>query len=112
MLDIATRPVRGCGRAASLAVPLLGRSKMLDGVSARASLGLDPIPGEAPAGVNARYEPEYEELQAEISKFDSGGPRAVDAAKVVRLAQAVLEQKSKDLLVGAFFAYGLVRTDS
>lgn len=78
----------------------------------RASLGSAPIPGDAPAGINARYEPEFDALQAEVAKLDSGGPNAVDWRVVVRHGLAITEAKSKDLLVGAYLAYGLARTES
>ena len=74
-------------------------------------LGKTPISEDSPTGSDVRYEPEFEELQAEIDKLSSvtaeGGP---DWKKVVGLSSQILEQKSKDLLVAAYLAAGLLQT--
>jgi len=73
------------------------------------SLGKDPIQPDQPAGSDVRYEPEYEELQAEIDKLSvpsaSGG---TDWKKVSDLAGAILAEKSKDLLVATYLAVSQV----
>jgi type VI secretion system protein VasJ len=73
------------------------------------SLGKDPIKPDQPAGSDVRYEPEYEELQAEIDKLSvpsaSGG---TDWEKVSDLAGAILAEKSKDLLVASYLAVSQV----
>lgn len=79
-------------------------------MSERSLLGSKPVHGGALA--SARYEPEFDALQAEIAKLDSGGPNAVDWREVVRHGLAITETKSKDLLVGSYLAYGLLRTES
>lgn len=69
------------------------------------SLGKDPIKPNQPAGSDVRYEPEYEQLQAEIDKLSlpsaSGG---IDWKKVSDLAVSILDKKSKDLLVASYLA--------
>jgi type VI secretion system protein VasJ len=73
------------------------------------SLGKEPIQPDQPAGSDVRYEPEYEELQAEIDKLSmpsaSGG---TDWEKVSDLAGAILAEKSKDLLVATYLAVSQV----
>jgi type VI secretion system protein VasJ len=73
-------------------------------------LGKDPIQPDQPAGSDVRYEPEYEQLQAEIDKLSlpsaSGG---IDWKKVSDLAASILANKSKDLLVASYFAVGQVQ---
>ena len=73
------------------------------------SLGRDPIQPDQPTGSDVRYEPEYEELQAEIDKLSvpsaSGG---TDWKKVSDLAAAILAKKSKDLLVASYLAVSQV----
>ena len=73
------------------------------------SLGKDPIQADQPAGSDVRYEPEYEELQAEIDKLSvpsaSGG---TDWKKVSDLAGAILAKKSKHLLVASYLAVSQV----
>ena len=34
------------------------------------ALGTEPVPGESPAGINAKYEPDYELLEAELAKLE------------------------------------------
>ncbi|UCF85344.1 MAG: type VI secretion system protein TssA [Desulfobacteraceae bacterium] len=72
-------------------------------------LAKDPIQPNQPAGSDVRYEPEYEQLQAEIDKLAvpsaSGG---IDWGKVSDLAAAILAKKSKDLLVASYLAVGQV----
>jgi type VI secretion system protein VasJ len=75
------------------------------------SLGREPISAEHPTGTDIRYDPAFEELQAEIEKLSS--PSAIgglDWAKVVRLASDILAQKSKDLLVASYLAVALIYT--
>jgi type VI secretion system protein VasJ len=73
------------------------------------SLGKEPIQQDQPAGLDVRYEPEFEQLQAEIDKLSvpsaSGG---TDWKKVSDLAAAILAEKSKDLLVASYLAVSQV----
>ena len=73
------------------------------------TLGKEPIKPDQPAGADARYDPAYEELQAEVDKppSASGG---TDWAKVVKISSEILSQKSKDLLVASYLALGLIQT--
>lgn len=72
-------------------------------------LGENPIPGSKPAGDNARYEPEFERLQAEVGKLENPAGGEVKWSEVVDLSREILEGKSKDLLVGAYYAYGMLQ---
>ncbi len=74
-------------------------------------LGKEPVPGDNPAGIDIRYEPEFEQIQAEIDKLSS--PTAsgqVDWQKVVATGQDILAEKSKDLKVAGYLAVGLIHT--
>jgi len=76
-----------------------------------AELGKQPIRPEQPAGDDARYDPLYEELVAEVDKFSSpSASGAVDWDKVVKLSSDILSQKSKDLLVASYLAIALIQT--
>jgi len=76
-----------------------------------AELGKQPIRPEQPAGDDVRYDPLYEELQAEVDKFSSpSASGAVDWDKVVKLSSDILSQKSKDLLVASYLAVALMQT--
>ena len=44
-----------------------------------------PVSAEAPAGANARYEPEFESLRAEAEKIATVGGGAVDWPRIVAL---------------------------
>ncbi|MFA6147107.1 MAG: type VI secretion system protein TssA [bacterium] len=76
-----------------------------------AELGKQPIRPDQPAGEDARYDPLYEELQAEVDKFSSpSASGALDWDKVVKLSSDILSQKSKDLLVASYLAVALIQT--
>ena len=67
------------------------------------TLGWTPIPGDNPAGSEAKYEPEYEAVLAEIDKLGSASQGGVISWPVVaEKAEALLANKSKDLLIAAY----------
>ncbi|MDK2955239.1 MAG: type secretion system protein VasJ [Desulfovibrionales bacterium] len=74
-------------------------------------LGKKPISDAKPAGEDARYEPEFDELQAEIDKLSvataSGEP--IDWKKTIKLAATILDVKSKNLMAAAYLAAGLIQ---
>jgi type VI secretion system protein VasJ len=72
-----------------------------------AQLGVTPITPEAPCGTSARYEPEYEQLEAEMAKLESLTPQPVDWNQVLQLGMTILKTKSKDLLVASYLTRGL-----
>lgn len=72
-------------------------------------LGATPIPGPCPAGQDARYEPEFVDLQAEIDKLSAVSTiQEVDWNRVVNLAGVILETKAKDLTAAAYMSVGLM----
>lgn len=74
-----------------------------------AALGTSPIAGPNPAGVSARYEPEFEKLSAEIAKLESvAGRNSMHWEVVVESATSILSAKSKDLLVASYLTLGLL----
>ncbi|MGY0576297.1 type VI secretion system protein TssA [Bradyrhizobium sp. RDM12] len=79
-------------------------------IDARACCGAAPVPGPAPAGMNARDAPEFERLEAELWRMDADGPTAVDWSKVNTLSFHILANQSKDILVACWATYGLFRT--
>lgn len=70
-----------------------------------------PISAEQPAGVLARYEPEYEAVETEIGKQESLTPQSVDWAQVVAHTAAILGNKSKDFTMAVYLMYGLYSSD-
>ena len=75
------------------------------------TLGTKPISLDKPTGADVRYDPAYDELQAEVDKLSSpAAAGAVDWEKVVGLAADILANKSKDLLVASYFALALTHT--
>lgn len=73
-------------------------------------LELDLIDEKQPAGLDVRYDPEFEELQAEIDKMSlPSATSGVDWSKVRTLSSDILKTKSKDLLVGSYFAIAEIR---
>ncbi|NPV05339.1 MAG: type VI secretion system protein TssA [Syntrophaceae bacterium] len=75
------------------------------------SLGKAPVSAERPCGSDVRYDPAFEELQAEVDKLSSpSASGSVNWEKVVRFASDILAHKSKDLVVAGYLAVGLVYT--
>ncbi|MEJ2039092.1 MAG: type VI secretion system protein TssA [Desulfosarcinaceae bacterium] len=75
------------------------------------TLGKTPIPGDAPAGVDVKYDTDFEKLHDEIDKLSS--PTAsgqVDWGDIVATAAKILADKSKDLTVASYMAVGLIIT--
>jgi len=76
------------------------------------SLGKEPISADHPAGSDVRYEPEFEELQAEIDKLSSpSSSGGIKWDKVGKLASEILSTKAKDLLVASYLAVAQVHND-
>jgi type VI secretion system protein VasJ len=73
-----------------------------------ANLGGAVVSDASPCGENARYESDFEQLEAELAKQESLTAETVDWARVVDLATTILHGQSKDLLVGAYLCYGLL----
>ncbi len=75
-------------------------------------LGKKPIPGLSPAGQDARNDPAFEIVTAEIEKLSSatltGG---IDWKKAAAAAATILDEKSKDLLVMAYLCIALEKCE-
>ncbi len=65
------------------------------------------IPGDSPAGQDARYEPEHEAVRDEVGKLESVTGGEVDWMAVKRDATKILTSTSKDLLMAAYLARAL-----
>ncbi|MDR2669606.1 MAG: type VI secretion system protein TssA, partial [Desulfovibrio sp.] len=77
-------------------------------LSSYATLGLRPIPGDNPAGKDARYEPEYAAVLEQIEKLSFSGPgQAVSWPAVEKNAASVLADQSKDLQIAAYLGVAL-----
>lgn len=73
------------------------------------ALGREPIPGASPVGQDARYDPDYDQLQGEIDKLNSvTNLTEVDWKRVVELGTDILTSKSKDLLAAVYLSVGLL----
>lgn len=83
------------------------------------ALGKQPISDASPVGDPVRYEPVFEQLQAQMDKIGTlagigtattagGGP---DWKTVVDLSMEILRTKSKDLLVMTYLVVGLLERD-
>lgn len=77
----------------------------------RIALGSLPVSGDVPAGPSMRYEPEFEAIETEVKKIDSGGLSAVNWGQVAPASVKFIGEKSKDLLVAAYGAFALFRTE-
>ncbi len=75
------------------------------------TLGKTPIREDQPAGSDIRYDPSFEELQAEVGKLSSpSSAGSIDWGKIVKLSSEILAQKSKDLLAASYLAVALIYT--
>jgi len=72
------------------------------------SIGSDPVSDALPCGENARYDTQFEQLEAELAKQESLTSATVDWNKVVQLSSDIIKTKSKDILVGSYLCYGLL----
>jgi type VI secretion system protein VasJ len=74
-------------------------------------LGKEGIDQKSPTGTDIRYEPEFDELQAEIDKLSSPtSSGSFDWQKIIKISTAILAGKSKDLLVASYLAVALIHT--
>ncbi|MBW2093714.1 MAG: type VI secretion system protein TssA [Deltaproteobacteria bacterium] len=74
-------------------------------------LGKEGIDQKSPTGINIRYEPEFDELQAEIDKLSSPtSSGSFDWEKIIKISSEILAGKSKDLLVASYLAVALIHT--
>jgi type VI secretion system protein VasJ len=68
-------------------------------------LGKNPVHPEHPTGSDARYDPDFEMLQAEIEKLSSPtATEGVNWQKVSDAAARILAEKSKDLMAASYLA--------
>ncbi|MGA1869380.1 MAG: TssA family type VI secretion system protein [bacterium] len=84
-----------------------GGNKVAIDISSIVQLGILPVQDDKPTGNSARYEPEYDHLDAEILKLESSDRESIDWAKVLELSIFILKTKSKDLLVASFLCHAL-----
>lgn len=76
------------------------------------ALAASPVSESSPAGADAKYEPEYEALTAEIAKLSSVSQSApISWQAVADNGAVILAQKSKDISVAAYMAVALIHTD-
>ncbi len=74
------------------------------------SIACTPIPGDAPAGIEARYEPEYTVLLEEIDKLTSLNRSEICNWQVVcDMGVNLLQNKTKDFQVACYTANALSR---
>ncbi|MGD8860664.1 MAG: type VI secretion system protein TssA [Myxococcales bacterium] len=78
-----------------------------DEVRQRVAPWVAPLSGDSPAGQDARYHPDHEEVRAEVAKLESPGADPVDWAKVSRTGTGLLQRETKDLVIAAYTAYAL-----
>mgnify|MGYP000078831553 CR=1 FL=1 len=75
------------------------------------AIGSTAIQGESPCGINAKYEPSFEALEAELAKQESLTAEKVDWKEVKALATDLLQNTTKDYLVACYLAHSLSITE-
>lgn len=74
-------------------------------------LGKNPISDDAPAGADSKYEPEYEELEAEVGKLSNpSSTGGVNWDTVAKLCETILAEKSKDIKAANYLVVALLHT--
>ncbi|GAB5537537.1 MAG: hypothetical protein Rubg2KO_37860 [Rubricoccaceae bacterium] len=68
-----------------------------------------PLPGNAPAGIDMKYEDLFQTLKAEVDLLGAA-TGDVDFDKIVALATQILSEESKDISVASYLILGLTRT--
>lgn len=76
-----------------------------------ASIGIQAIAGDLPAGGSVRYDEDYLRLESEVGKLDNPAGGEVDWNLVSSTASTLLVTKSKDLLVLAWLVRALWQSD-
>ncbi len=69
----------------------------------------EPIPGDAPAGIDVAYEDDFMSLKDEVDAMGAA-TGDVDFQNIVDLATTILSKRSKDIAVACYLAFGLSRT--
>ncbi|WP_164001271.1 type VI secretion system protein TssA [Pyxidicoccus caerfyrddinensis] len=82
----------------------------LEELRERARPWTEPVPGAAPAGVQAKHEPAYEAIAAEVARLESPASSGVRWDDVVQGAGELLKGTTKDLWLASYMAYGLYAT--
>jgi len=75
------------------------------------NIGSTSIAGDSPCGINAKYEPSFEALEAELAKQESLTAEKVDWKEVKALATDLLQNTTKDYLVACYLAHSLSITE-
>ncbi|MFT4907697.1 MAG: type VI secretion system protein VasJ [Oleispira sp.] len=75
------------------------------------AIGSTAIQGESPCGINAKYEPSFEALEAELAKQESLSSDTVDWKEVKALATDLLQNTTKDYLVASYLTHALTITE-
>jgi len=78
---------------------------------ARRDLGKTPVSEGSPTGQDVRNDPDFESLSREVEKLSSPTlSGTMDWNRVLQLSEDILKNKSKDLLVLAYFSVALLKT--
>ena len=75
------------------------------------TIGTSQISDDAPCGINAKYEPSFEALEAELAKQESLSAETVDWKEVKALATELLQNTTKDYLVACYLTHSLTVTE-
>lgn len=103
-----SRPSAGRRSSArTIANPSLTVVMDVEELRSRAQPWTAPISDDAPAGANASTDPQYAELRDEVAKRNSPSGGQIQWRKVIDNATELLQNRSKDLLVASYMAFGL-----
>ena len=107
----AAAPPAPPAAASASAEPSSEGPSRVDVLEARIAPFLAPLGAAQPAGDDLRYDPEHEWLRAEIAKLENPAGEPPDWKSIERRASALVEKRSKDLLVASYLAWSYALRD-
>jgi len=106
----AAAPAEAAPAAAPAAEPEPAGEDLEAKLTDSAKKWTEPVPGDAPAGIDAKYELSHEELRNDITALDTPTGSQLDWSTVIARGGGILENTSKDLLIASYVAYALYET--
>lgn len=74
-------------------------------------LAKSAISADSPCGINAKYEADFELLEAEVAKAQSLTNETTDWDQVLKLSQSILSDLSKDFTAACYFANASIQVN-
>jgi type VI secretion system protein VasJ len=107
----AAAPAAAAPAAVAAPAPASEGPSRVELLEARIAPFLAPVSAAQPAGDDLRYDPEHEWLRSEIAKLENPAGDPPDWKAIEKRASALVEKRSKDLLVASYLAWSFAVRD-